>query len=120
MWPLWRRIAPQDPHGSSRGRLPRATAPEAGRPADQSPEEESEALRSQTQIRAYQRWYYELCIRVDREGMRQKWRESKQRRNMRLIHVTYRATFKRLKDTLFKYAGEIKLQVIQLANGRWG
>jgi hypothetical protein len=51
--------------------------------------------------------------------MRQKWRESKQRRNMRLIHVTYRATFKHLKDALFKYSGPINVEIIQLGNGMW-
>ena len=38
---------------------------------------------------------------------------------MRVIHVTYRAVFKRLKDTLFKYSGPINVEVIQLGNGMW-
>lgn len=38
---------------------------------------------------------------------------------MRLIHVTYRATFKHLKDALFKYSGPINVEIIQLGNGMW-
>jgi hypothetical protein len=48
--------------------------------------------------------------------MRQKWRESKQKKkepSMRVIHVTYRAVFKRLKDTLFRFDGPVNVEIYQ-------
>jgi hypothetical protein len=36
--------------------------------------------RTRAAIREYQRQYYLLCIAVDQDGMRQQWRESKQKK----------------------------------------
>ncbi len=38
---------------------------------------------------------------------------------MRVIHATYRATFRHLKEALFKFNGPINVEVIQQTNGMW-
>ena len=40
-------------------------------------------MRTRTEIQTYQRQYYELCLKVDPEGMRREWRESKRRQKLR-------------------------------------
>lgn len=40
-------------------------------------------MRTRDQIKEYQRGYYRLCVKVDRDGMRRQWRESKKRAKAR-------------------------------------